>query len=86
MKLASMSMEQVCGELGSQSPAPGGGSAAALSGAIAASLCAMVSRLTTGREAFKDAEAEMQEVLAESDRLAGRLCSLPMKMRLRSSP
>ena len=76
MKLVEMSVEQICAELGSESPAPGGGSAAALAGAIAASLCAMVSRLTTGRERFRDAWGEMQEVRAESERLGTRLRQL----------
>jgi formiminotetrahydrofolate cyclodeaminase len=76
VNLAAMSVEQMCGELASDSPAPGGGSAAALAGAIAASLCAMVSRLTAGREAFREAWGEMREVQSESERLSARLLRL----------
>ena len=35
--------------LGSDAPAPGGGGAAALAGALGAALCTMVSSLTTGK-------------------------------------
>ncbi|SMC25035.1 Formiminotetrahydrofolate cyclodeaminase [Desulfacinum hydrothermale DSM 13146] len=41
-------------ELASENPVPGGGSTAALAGALAAALTAMVARLTVGKEKFKD--------------------------------
>lgn len=50
MKLMEMSLEKFLSELGSASPAPGGGSVAALAGALAAALCRMVSALTAGKE------------------------------------
>lgn len=43
----------------SSDPVPGGGSIAALSAGLAASLGEMVSHLTTGREKFADVEEEM---------------------------
>ena len=76
MKLVDLSVEKLCAELGSESPTPGGGSAAALAGAIAASLCAMVSRLTVGRERFREAWGDMRDILAESERLGARLRQL----------
>lgn len=76
MKLSEMSIDAFLTELGSDSPAPGGGSVAALAGALAASLCAMVSRLTVGREKYKDAWAAMQEAQAMADRLGARLREL----------
>ena len=60
VKLSEMTVDGFLAELGSDSPAPGGGSAAALAGAIAASLCEMVCRLTLGRETYKDAWAVMR--------------------------
>lgn len=60
-------------ELASGSPIPGGGSAAALSGATAAALVCMVCNLTIGREKYKDAEAEMKEILAKAEDLRGEL-------------
>lgn len=44
---------------GSKSPTPGGGCAAALCGALAASLGEMVANLTIGREKYSDVDAEM---------------------------
>lgn len=46
-------------ELASAQPVPGGGSVAALGGALAAALTAMVARLTLGREKFQDRHALM---------------------------
>ncbi|MCL5677279.1 MAG: cyclodeaminase/cyclohydrolase family protein [Firmicutes bacterium] len=49
--------------LASGEPAPGGGAAAALSGAMAAALVAMVCGLTVGREKFREVEGHLQAVL-----------------------
>jgi len=49
--------------LSSAEPAPGGGSAAAFAGAMGAALVAMVARLTIGRKAYADVEAEAKRVL-----------------------
>jgi formiminotetrahydrofolate cyclodeaminase len=63
-------------ELASDSPAPGGGSAAALAGAVGAALCGMAFRLTVGREKFRGVWAEMEEALNEADGLRARLLDL----------
>jgi methenyltetrahydrofolate cyclohydrolase len=55
--------------LASGEPTPGGGSAAALAGAMAAALLAMVARFTVGREKYAIHEATASSVLAEADRL-----------------
>ncbi len=53
MKLSDLTLTDFLNELSSQSPAPGGGSVAALSGAEAASLVLMVGALTTNKKKFK---------------------------------
>src|SRR5262249_53018674 len=62
--------------LASESPTPGGGSAAALAGAMAASLVVMVCNLTIGRDKFKEAEAELRGVHTEATRLLAEMTSL----------
>ncbi len=50
--------------LASNAPVPGGGSVAALSGAVAAALTEMVANLTVGKKKYAEAEDEMIEILA----------------------
>ena len=56
MKLIDMTVSDYLNDLASVSPAPGGGSAAALCGAQGAGLAAMVASFTIGRKKFADFE------------------------------
>lgn len=60
-------------DLASDLPAPGGGSVAALSGALAGSLVSMVGRLSGKNE---EAQTRIQEIIALSDGLAAELKEL----------
>ncbi|MCX8032784.1 MAG: cyclodeaminase/cyclohydrolase family protein [Thermoleophilia bacterium] len=62
--------------LASEEPAPGGGSAAALAGALAAALVTMVTNLTLGREKFASVEAEMSELKVRAEELRAELTRL----------
>ena len=52
MLLSAMSLNDFSLELASSSPAPGGGSASAVAGALAASLSSMVANLTIGKKGY----------------------------------
>lgn len=62
-------------KLSSAAPAPGGGSVAALSGAMAASLVSMVCNLTIGKEKFAKDEQEVKAVLQGALKLREELTS-----------
>ena len=69
MKLDQLSLSTFMKELSSGSATPGGGSVAALCGAMGAALSAMVARLTLGREKFRNAWERMKQVQEEADEL-----------------
>lgn len=62
-------------EVASKSPAPGGGSVAALAGALAAALGSMVCRLTVGRKKYADVSEELAEALRQTERFRSKLTS-----------
>jgi glutamate formiminotransferase/formiminotetrahydrofolate cyclodeaminase len=59
-------------ELASGEPTPGGGSAAAYAGAMAASLVAMVARVTLGKKKYATVEDEMKGILEMAEALRVR--------------
>ncbi|MGE5316264.1 MAG: cyclodeaminase/cyclohydrolase family protein [Acidobacteriota bacterium] len=63
-------------ELASNSPAPGGGSIAALSGALAAGLTSMVCRLTLGKKKYADVQDEIESILVRSEDVRARFTQL----------
>lgn len=67
------SVSEYLDALASDSPTPGGGSAAALGGALGAGLISMVCRFTVGREKYASVEEDMQRVLARSEELRAEL-------------
>ncbi|HNT25804.1 MAG TPA: glutamate formimidoyltransferase [Anaerolineales bacterium] len=62
-------------QLAAGTPAPGGGSAAAHTGAAAAALVAMVCRLTIGRKKYAAVEAQMRQVLEQAEVLRANLAA-----------
>jgi glutamate formiminotransferase/formiminotetrahydrofolate cyclodeaminase len=59
--LLNYNLREFANELSIDSPAPGGGSAAALCGAISASLCSMVSNLTVGKKEYEDVQKDVKD-------------------------
>lgn len=57
-----MSVEKFLAETASKNPVPGGGSIAALSAGLSASLIEMVAGLTIGKKGFEEVEAEMKNL------------------------
>jgi len=62
--------------LASNAPAPGGGSAAALGGAMGAALVSMVCNLTIGKPRYAEVEAEMRDTLDRAEALRRELQEL----------
>ena len=71
--LSDLSIREFMAETASKSPVPGGGSVAALSGAIAASLSEMVANLTIGKKGFDAVAEEMQAIAANASEIRDRL-------------
>ncbi len=63
-------------ELASSNSTPGGGSTAALSGAMGAALACMVSRLTLGKAKYADVQAEIEALLQQAEQLRTRFQQL----------
>ncbi|GEP02443.1 methenyltetrahydrofolate cyclohydrolase [Methylobacterium oxalidis] len=62
--------------LASSAPTPGGGGAAAISGAMGAALVSMVCNLTIGKKKYVEVEADLKEVLAKSEALRSTLTGM----------
>jgi methenyltetrahydrofolate cyclohydrolase len=69
MALTKLTVQDFIEQLASATPTPGGGSASALAGAMAAAMVEMAANLTIGREKFRDVEVEMKVVLGRAGEL-----------------
>lgn len=72
----SISISPFLDEVASSSPAPGGGSVAALAGALGTALSSMVCRLTIGKKKYAGVEEEMKTILAGSEELRQKFTRL----------
>ena len=71
--LSDLTIKEFLEKTSSGSPVPGGGSVAALSAALAASLTEMVAELTIGKEGYETVEDEMKAVAQEAGKLRLKL-------------
>lgn len=69
MKLIDLTLAGFADELASASPAPGGGSTAALEGALGAALLHMVGAFTSGKAKYAECQPFLDELLEQSHRL-----------------
>jgi methenyltetrahydrofolate cyclohydrolase len=70
------SIEGFLDRLASGDPTPGGGSAAAIIGAMGAALISMVCNVSFGKKGYEAAEPELRAVLAKSEALRQRLSGM----------
>jgi formiminotetrahydrofolate cyclodeaminase len=76
MNLTDKSVTSFLDELASNAPAPGGGSVAALSGALGAALISMVCNLTLGKKGNEEVQDEIGALLARSEALRKEMADL----------
>ena len=74
--LTAKSVNEFLDEVASNSPAPGGGSVAALAGSLGAALTSMVCRLTIGKKKYADVQTEIEGVLQKCEELRANLTSI----------
>jgi formiminotetrahydrofolate cyclodeaminase len=70
------SLQTFLDDLASSNPTPGGGSTAAISGAMAAGLVCMVCRLTLGKPKYTDVQAEINTLLEHAEAQQQRFIEL----------
>ncbi len=73
--LSELSIKEFLEKIASEFPTPGGGSVAALSAALAASLTEMVANLTIGKKGYGDVEDEIKTVAQDALLLRSKLVS-----------
>ena len=73
MKLVEMDINTFIATLGSDAPAPGGGSASALAGAVGSALTMMVAELTIGKKKYLEYDSENKELLNEMKKINQQL-------------
>ncbi len=79
MKFERMEIRAFIDELASDSPAPGGGSVAALCASLGSALVSMVANLTIGKEKYKDSWDLMEDVVGKSESLRFKFVDLMNK-------
>ncbi len=71
-----LTVSQFLDVLASKEPVPGGGSGAALAGALGAALISMVCNLTIGKKGYEAVDKDMRDLLAQSEAIRKELPQL----------
>ena len=69
--LTDLTVKDFLNKVAGSAPVPGGGSIAALNGALASALAAMVANLTIGKKKYAEVQEDMQAIAQEAERLMG---------------
>jgi formiminotetrahydrofolate cyclodeaminase len=70
------SLQVFLDELASSAPTPGGGSGAAVMGAMGAALVSMVCNLTVGKKGYEEVEDDLKDVLKQAEALRDRMTDM----------
>ena len=70
------SIDQFLDDLASGNPTPGGGSVAAIMGAMGAALVSMVCNVSFGKQGCEAAEPELRNMLVKSEELRRHLAAM----------
>jgi len=76
VKLTDKPVTTFLDELASNAPAPGGGSVAAVSGALGAALVSMVCNLTLGKKGYEEVQEDIQDLVNQAEALRKELTDL----------
>jgi formiminotetrahydrofolate cyclodeaminase len=76
VKLTDKPVTNFLDDLASNLPAPGGGSVAALSGALGAALVSMVCNLTLGKKGYEGVQGDIEALLVRSEALRREMVDL----------
>ncbi|MBI1873586.1 MAG: glutamate formimidoyltransferase, partial [Acidobacteria bacterium] len=71
--LLSLTVERFVDEVSNDSPAPGGGSVAALAGSLGAALAAMVANLTVGKKGYEEVWSDLSDMAERAQRVKSAL-------------
>lgn len=71
--MKNMMIDEFAQIVASDSPVPGGGSIAALCGALSAALAEMVANLTVGKKKYADSKEEMTDIISKASALRDKL-------------
>ena len=76
MSYQQRSIKEYLDDLAARKPAPGGGSASALAGALGCALLSMSCNFTLGKEKYKDDQPRIKQTLKQTEGLRKRLLAL----------
>jgi len=84
MTLTILSCNDFAAELASKKPVPGGGGAAALTGALGVALNSMVANYSIGKKKFMEHEKQHEDIIKRGENLRSKLFLLIKMLKVSS--